>query len=517
MTQKQKNVHDLNATQDPSWAIHLPALSGFYVQQMNKLYDDPNYYGEGRLGEKFESSHHGLDFYNNENGYFHYKYGLYSAGHAKLDIDKHKSQERMVSQRSKGTLKILDSGGFQIAKGTGHFKNINWDEFRTSAGDHIRQKVLEWLEYNGDWSMTLDIPGFASEPPLNKRTGLYSFKDTLDISILNLDYFMKHRTPGAVKFLNVLSGTNINNSKEWYDSVSKYSDKSKVLEMGYTEDRTLEGYAFAGINMKHMPSVLSRFADLIRDNLLHDKDWIHFLGIGRLDWACYLTSIQREVRKHYNPNISISFDCASAFLATAKGLIYNHPMYTPKRFGYFMKKCIDNRLLKGSNTPMPFNSPISNRMTLGDICRLGPGEPNKLGKVANTSWDNCSYLLAMAHNVYVHINAIQEANRLVDYESTMFNLNYRDWNKSKRNAPDITEYVPTELLYFRSFVEEYFNPSKTHDERITMINDNYSFLEDISFGGTKANVFNDLFGDDTDETASEEDFSDVEEFFDIDS
>ena len=32
-------------------------------------------------------------------------------------------------------------------------------------------------------------------------------------------------------------------------------------------------------------------------------------------------------------------------------------------------------------------------------------------------WDSLSYVLIMAHNVYQHIDAVQEANRLCDIET----------------------------------------------------------------------------------------------------
>ena len=37
------------------------------------------------------------------------------------------------------------------------------------------------------------------------------------------------------------------------------------------------------------------------DELLQDRDWIHFLGTSKLEWAVMLTSIQRQIRKHINP------------------------------------------------------------------------------------------------------------------------------------------------------------------------------------------------------------------------
>jgi hypothetical protein len=49
---------------------------------------------------------------------------------------------------------------------------------------------------------------------------------------------------------------------------------------------------------------------------------MHFLGTSKLEWAVLLTVIQRAVRKYVNPNFTISFDCASPFLATANGQVY---------------------------------------------------------------------------------------------------------------------------------------------------------------------------------------------------
>ena len=74
----------------------------------------------------------------------------------------------------------------------------------------------------------------------------------------------------------MLSGSNEENSKTWYDAVKHFSNSSFVQEAYGDVNRTLEGYAFAGINMKHMYSVLSRLLDLREDGLLEGKDWIQF-------------------------------------------------------------------------------------------------------------------------------------------------------------------------------------------------------------------------------------------------
>jgi hypothetical protein len=361
---------------------------------------------------------------------------------------------------------------------------MDWANIKGAAGDKFREEILRYLEHTSDWSMTLDVPAFAAEPPLSKKTGLTKFSDTLDITEHNLHYFIKNRIPGKTKFLNVISGSTPANSKEWYETIKHFSIPESVEAMGYTSDRTLEGWAFAGINMKHMPSVLNRMLDLRDDGLLKGKDWIHFLGIGRLDWACYLTSIMRQLKKHDNPNLQISFDAASPFMAMGGyGLLYSYNYFTPQRLTYCMNKGLDEKSLKGSKLKMPFQGPIMERLTMGDMCAKGPNDPNKNGKISKTSYDTTSYLFGMAHNVYNHIQAVQETLRLADMEYSRLNINYKDWMRdNKKASSNKSEYLPNNILFFNNFVEVLLDPT-TKDPRL-LIDENMSFLESISFGGT---------------------------------
>ena len=276
------------------YAVYLPAISSFYVKQVDKILNkDP---ANSRTPAGFEYGNEGLDFLKAKDTYFHYPYGLYSAGHAHLDIAKSHKDEPMIQDRDRNECKVIlgDSGGFQIATGV---MKMDWDNAKDPndpARTKMCEKILRWLEHTADWSMTLDIPAFAAVEPLSSKTGLTEFKDTLDISLLNLHYFTSNRVPGATKFLNVLSGTDEATSKEWYEAVKSFSDKNFVAQAYGDENRTLEGYAFAGINMKDMSCVLNRMLDLREDGLLEGKDWIHFLGTGKLQWACFLTAIQRQ-------------------------------------------------------------------------------------------------------------------------------------------------------------------------------------------------------------------------------
>ena len=334
--------YDLSAKHDHGgWAKYLPAISGFYSTHLGKLLNNPDYILAERTPKNFEFGLQGLDFLNPEKSYFHYKYGLYSAGHAERKLNKCDEREPMIHGRHKDTVLVGDSGGFQIA--TGVIK-LDWKNVRGPEGDKLREEILRWLEHTSDWSMTLDVPAFAALPPFTAKTGLTAFQDALDITEINLHYFMKNRVPGATKFLNVLSGSDEKTSKAWYDTVKYFSNPVTVADMGYTKDRTFEGYAFAGVNMRNMTCTLTRLLNLRDEGLLAGKDWIHFLGVGRLDWACFLTSIERQVRQHINPHVNFSFDAASPFVAAGGyALSYDYNHFAHDRITYSMGRGLDDK------------------------------------------------------------------------------------------------------------------------------------------------------------------------------
>lgn len=470
------------------WAFYLPAISGFYTTHLGKALSDDKFVSAERIPKDFELGLQGLDFLKGvDEAYYSYKFGLYSAGHAERNLSKCDSREPMIHSRDKDTVLIGDSGGFQVA--TGVIK-LDWANVMTPAGDKLREEILRYLEHTADWSMTLDVPAFAALPPYSERTGLTKFEDCLDVSVYNLVYFLENRVPGATKFLNVLSGSTNENSKTWYDTVKQFSIPSEVEKMGFSKDRTLEGWAFAGVNMRDMKTALERLLDLRDDDLLKDKDWIHFLGIGRLDWACYLSAINRQLRK-YNPNISISFDAASPFVAAGGyALSYNYNYFTPNQLTYSMSRGLDNKSLKGSQMAMPFQGPIMERCKVGDICVMGPGDLNKHGKEGKTSWDTTTYAIVMAHNVYNHLQAVQEANRLADIEYAIRKVDYRDW--ARKNKKPISDFVSNDIIFFNSFVEELF--SRNSADARQLIKDYSGHLDNISFRENKTvDSFHSLF------------------------
>jgi hypothetical protein len=502
------------------YAVYLPAISSFYStyiakQRLEKFIPDD------RIPKGFDRGIEGMNFLNEEEGYFTYKYGLYSAGHAQLDLVKSIEQESMIQQRDRSKTMILgDSGGYQIGKGVLKF---DWLDFEGKSANETRQKILDWLEITADWSMMLDVPTWACDHIHSPKTGLKTFEDCLDKTRFNNDYFLKNRQ-GLTKWLNVLQGGDWDTAEKWYQGVKEFSDPK-----GKYAGKEAEGWAMGGANMCKMPITLKRLMTLREDGLLEGKDWMHFLGTAQLDWSCYLTLIQRQLRKHINPNLTISFDCASPFIATAHGLVYTNAQHTNKRWSVIMDKAPDNKSLSGrSDIPFPFESEFGSRLTMEDIAYYDLGtrktdaelgvdtkgkqikfdhlnldhyhiQPkiNKLGKVPNrTSWDSFAYALMMGHNVECHIVAVQRAQQLMDIEIARFKPDWRMKGIEGKKEIEYSDWVPNKVLYFATFIEELFN-TKSKAEAFEMIDSAKQFLKSLEGarlqGGPADNEFNKLF------------------------
>jgi hypothetical protein len=273
------------------------------------------------------------------------------------------------------------------------------------------------------------------------------------------------------------------------------------------------------------------------EGMLTGKNWIHFLGTAQLDWSCFLTQIQRQIRKHINPELTISFDCASPFIATAHGLVYTNAQHTNKRWSVIMDKAPDNKALSGRfDIPFPFESEFASRLTMGDIAYYNYGvrktdeelgdvkfnhlnpehyhevpRLNKLGKIPNkTSWDSFSYALMMGHNVECHIKAVQRAQQLMDIECARFTPDWRMKSIEGKKEIEFSDWVPNKILYFGTFVEELFN-TKTKAEAFDMIETGAQFLKSLEGsrlqGGPAANTFGNLFDFDDGKKAGEIDFA----------
>ena len=409
---------NLTETQN-DYAVFLPSISGFYATFVGKQrygeYVDPNRVPAG-IGEV-----EGLNFLNPNKGAFHYKWALYSAGHAELDVNKFSEKEDMLRNRDRDKSWLLgDSGGFQIAKG---LWEGDWTDPNCPKALKKRELVVNWMEEYMDYGMMLDIPTWTfQDPKAAKAANIHSYQDAVDATHINARYYMANRR-GNFKVLNVLQGSNHDDADNWYAEFKDYCDPVKY------PDTHFNGWAMGGQNMCDVHLILRRLVHMIHDGLLEQgvHDVMHFLGTSKLEWAVLLTDIQRAIRKYHNPNFMITYDCASPFLATANGQVYHSIRIEDRgKWSYMMspsaddkKYSIDTRSFKDAVEADGIleafeNSPISIHCKMNDICIYKPGDLNKIGKEGKTSWDSFSYALQMGHNVWMHIESTQRANERYD-------------------------------------------------------------------------------------------------------
>lgn len=456
--------------QQSDYAYFLPATSGFYSTFIGKQRYG-NYVDPARIPPSLANGVESLNYLNPDKGAFYFDHCLYSAGHANLDLTRPDETEDMFRNRDRSTSWVLgDSGGFQIGKGvwegewrdpTGPEVNAMWAKVnakgvelvpqlhptgdpktdkngnpkytkvdhpklyqaRLDAAQKKREQVLTWMDTLMDYGMVLDIPAWVERSPAGRKaTGIESYQQAVNATRFNNEYFIKHRN-GNCKFLNVLQGETHGQAEKWYQSMKTFCD-TKIYG-----DKAFNGWGMGGQNMCDIHLVLKRLVALRFDGLLEQgqHDWMHFLGTSKLEWAVLLTDIQRAVRKYHNPSFTISFDCASPFLATANGQIYiNTETEDRTKWVYRMqasaddkKYATDTRLFKDAVLQDKIfekfeSSPIIDQMQMKEICIYAPGDLNKNGKEGETSWDSFSYALMMGHNVWMHLNAVQEANRQYD-------------------------------------------------------------------------------------------------------
>ena len=348
--------------------------------------------------------------------------------------------------------------------------------------------------------MVLDIPAWVARSPAGRAaTGITTYAEAVQGTYINNDWFINNRN-GNCKFLNVLQGENHPDADDWYDRMKKYCD-TKIYG-----DRAFNGWSMGGQNMCDVHLVLRRLVELRYDGLLEKgkQDWMHFLGTSKLEWAVLLTDIQRAVRKHHNEQFTISFDCASPFLATANGQIYIQTETEDRsKWVYRMQSSADNkkyatdtRLFKDAVVQDGIfrnfeSSPIIDQVLMNEICIYGAGTPkpgvvnpdplnpadwikppdlNKLGKVSNkTSWDSFSYAIMMGHNVWMHVNAVQEANRQYDLGKIPTMLVQEKFNR----------------IYFKDVVEAIFATSNKGDA-LAIVEDFRRYFDTII--GTRGNT-----------------------------
>jgi len=507
------------------YACFLPSISAIYA----RIASMKNYNMRESLPPGMVNGLKDLDFLDPANSMFYYPVALYSAGHAILDPEQSWEQESLVQQRDRSrTVMIGDSGGFQAATGVlkypWHPKPNQTPEQHLNDKDDVRMKLLRWLEATSDYSMVLDWPTYALVKfGLDPVTGaslhpsLKNFGDCLRGSLENHEFFIKNRKEGATKFLNVLQGRNQEEGDIWWEA---------------TKDLPFESWAFSNVQASNFSINLRRLIIMRDDGYLQGREWLHYLGNGKIKAGCALTTVQRALRKYVDPELTVSFDAASPFVMTAKGQMYYGYELSPTSVGFKGGPIVDKKELKGGMQSLndwlienrikscyPYRSRIGDACTVGDICVRGyddleykkvqftkkeieNGEWSKtpegragdkfrwtkeykeyllhshengglfdMGNVDYnndrnkyqlkwpSSMDGFSYLLAMNHNVEVHIDAIQTANKYQDMA-----------------IEEARHHLTPDLLEFRDLCPEIFTSERPMD----LINKHAKMLQQIT-------------------------------------
>jgi len=418
-------VHDMTIDLTPRWdkfAVYLPAMQYHYASAVdnNKLIKGRNFPKEIKLTD--------LDFLNPKSKLWHYGYALYSAGQF---TDARPKACAVTNRDRKHTTLLGDSSGYQIGKGTlrgtEHFKKAKTSaevcELWRQSGD-IRKWIVQWLEANSDYAMTIDMPLWAKDPA-NSKTPFHkcSVQELIDLSLGNLDYIKKNAR-GKTKWLNVLQGTTEKDSKQWWDAVKGY-------RMG--------GWALAGnVGWRGGLENVLYYVLTMRDDNAFEKgqDWMHVLGVSQPTWAVLLTALQRAIRQHCdNDTFRISYDSASPFQAGGRYQnVVRYPKFTKdiSSWAMTMHEAPVNPLYAdtGSNYHFPYSSPVGDLLTLNHLNIRG-------GEFQRGAYDTVSNHLLTNHNVWIYVRSFLEANELAFMQ-----------------ASEADKAVPQKLIDMCAFIED---------------------------------------------------------------
>ena len=143
--------HDLT-TRQKDYANFLPAISSFFATNIGKQRHDSKYVPQSRMPG--QTTMENLNWLNAQESLFPYRWSLYSAGHADIDVTKDSPKEDMIRNRDTNSFLLGDSGGFQIAKGVWEG---DWANPTCPKAMKKRTQLLLWMDKYMDYGMVLDV------------------------------------------------------------------------------------------------------------------------------------------------------------------------------------------------------------------------------------------------------------------------------------------------------------------------------------------------------------------------
>lgn len=280
----------------------------------------------------------------------------------------------IIATRDRSATTIIgDSGGFQFIS-----KPDLYEGRRTVL------KALGWLEANSDLAMTVDIPTRA----VGTKTWP-TFQSCLNDTLANLAVMSAERTPGKIRFLNVLQGRDWKECRAWYDAVKAYP---------------FEGWAFGG-GTRELPTMLRLLALMKKEGNLGGRfGHIHVLGTSSLSRAVQLTQIKR-VLQGAGLEIEVTFDTATPSHHVKYGQIIvgmNKAKFTAETLEVPMSPS-----QTGSTLALPARTLVGQRIVVGDIL-----DPHRSG--AQYALDSVGSHLLVHHNIEQQLLLMEKAGRIAD-------------------------------------------------------------------------------------------------------
>lgn len=358
-----------------------------------------------------------LNFLDPASKLFYLPAALYSAGHERGDLSHPKPN--MITRRDEAaTLVFGDSGGYQIISGNIHPNN-----------DTKRAGIFNWQKDVCDFAMTLDVPTASIE---SEKSRYNDFRSCLSDTQAHLKTFKRlyDEAGQQPKLLNVMQGRNAKEADEWYAAVKNFD---------------FNGWAIAGPLKADLYEVIRRILILLDDGKFGGSfEWLHFLGIGDLKTAALLTLIRNCIRRYLGTeDFHVSFDTSSPFLVMGKynGVYTGHTLNRRQFTFTSVDFPVGDHRYLGSTRPFPYpTSPMGRSLTMGDLIVVKRN-------IAKSRLDTLSTFMLMNHNIYVVMNAVFEANRVMEM-----------------HRAEAREFAPPKLLDAREAIEDIFAASDPEAE-----------------------------------------------------
>ncbi|MCF1469058.1 hypothetical protein FS764_19330 [Agrobacterium vitis] len=320
-----------------------------------------------------------LNYLDPESPLFHYHAGLHSAA-----FGVYEANETILSKRDrKRTIIVGDSGGFT------EINNGLKEPLQT-----FRPKSLAWLEKICDVGIILDVPTRA----LDIKGGKYrTLTDCLDVTLDSIHYAIEKRSNSSMRLLSVMQGRDRKEARVWQEAVAPYQSN-------------FEGIALAGA-MKLDFALWAELLINMRDKKQLDSlRWIHVLGTAQPGVGVMLTGLQRTLRKHLHPDITISYDSSLAFrIVQVNKQITTGITYDRQNMRFLRYHFPDHWSALDRQARFPFSSPLGDRATVGDF---NPANANSA-----TGWDTLGIQMLSHHEVFKEVTALAEVNRLAEAET----------------------------------------------------------------------------------------------------